>query len=56
MVKQTLKRKRPNFSETFHGYRTFNQLLEDASKQGLLEIQKDKKSGGYLILSFGPNA
>ncbi len=56
MVKQTLKRKRPNFSETFYGYRTFNQLLEDAQKQGLLELQKDEKSGGYLILSFGPAA
>jgi hypothetical protein len=56
MVKQTLKRKRPNFSETFYGYRTFNQLLEDAQKQGLLDIQKDEKSGGYLIISFGPQA
>ena len=56
MVKQTLKRKRPGFSERFYGYRTFNQLLEDARKQGLLEIQKDDKSGGYLILAFGPNA
>ena len=27
MVKQALKRKRPNFSESFHGYRSFNQLL-----------------------------
>ena len=56
MVKQTLKRKRPSFSETFYGYRTFNQLLEDAQQQGLLEVQKDEKSGGYLIISFGPNA
>jgi uncharacterized protein (TIGR00288 family) len=56
MVKQTLKRKRPNFAETFYGYRTFNQLLEDAQKQGLLEVQKDEKSGGYRIISFGPNA
>jgi len=56
MVKQTLKRKMPHFSETFYGYRTFNQLLEDAQTQGLLEIQKDEKSGGYLITSFGPNA
>ena len=56
MVKQTLKRKRPRFSETFYGYRTFNQLLEDARSQGLLEIQKDDKSGGYLITSFGPKA
>ncbi len=56
MVKQTVKRKKPNFSERFYGYRTFNQLLEDAKEQGLLELQKDDKSGGYLILSFGPNA
>lgn len=56
MVKQTLKRKRPNFSETFHGYRNFNTLLEDAKRRGLLEIQKDAKSGGYLILAFGPHA
>jgi hypothetical protein len=56
MVKQTLKRKKPNFSETLHGYRTFNELLEDAQARGLLELQKDARSGGYLILSFGPNA
>ena len=56
MVKQTLKRKKPNFNETFHGYRSFNQLLEDAQKRGLLEIQKDDRSGGYIILAFGPNA
>ncbi|MCU0693269.1 MAG: NYN domain-containing protein [Polyangiaceae bacterium] len=56
MVKQTLKRKKPNFSETLFGYRTFNELLEDAQARGLLELQKDARSGGYLILSFGPNA
>jgi uncharacterized protein (TIGR00288 family) len=50
MVKQTLKRRRPNFAETFYGYRTFNQLLEDAQEKGLLGIQKDVKSGGYLVL------
>jgi uncharacterized protein (TIGR00288 family) len=56
MVKQTLKRKKPNFSESFHGYRTFNELIEDTQRRGLLDIQKDERSGGYLILSFGPNA
>ncbi len=56
MVKQTIKRKRPQFSETFHGYRNFNQLLEDARDRGLLEIEKDKKSGGYIITAFGPKA
>ncbi len=56
MVKQTLKRKRPNFSERFHGYRTFTELLEDAERRGLLELTKDDRSGGYIITSFGPNA
>ncbi|MCB9525906.1 MAG: NYN domain-containing protein [Myxococcales bacterium] len=56
MVKQTLKRKRPNFSETFHGYRNFNELLEDAAERGMLEIQKDERSGGYVIVGFGPHA
>jgi len=56
MVKQTLKRKRPNFNEAFYGYRTFNQLLVDAERRGLLEIQKEEKSGGYVIRAFGPKA
>jgi len=56
MVKQTLKRKRPNFSERFFGYRSFNELLEDAERRKLLEIQKDERSGGYLIIAFGPEA
>ena len=56
MVKQTLKRKKPHFSESYYGYSSFNQLLEDAERRGMLEIQKEAKSGGYLIISFGPNA
>jgi uncharacterized protein (TIGR00288 family) len=56
MVKQTLKRRRPNFDETTHGYRTFSQLLEDAKRRGLLEIHRDDKSGGYVISGFGPKA
>ena len=56
MVKQTLKRKKPHFSESYFGYSSFNELLEDGERRGLLEIQKDAKSGGYLILAFGPNA
>lgn len=56
MVKQTLKRKRPHFSETFHGYRNFSELIEDAGRRGMLEIQRDERSGGYLIVAFGKNA
>jgi uncharacterized protein (TIGR00288 family) len=56
MVKQTLKRKMPMFNESYHGYDSFNQLLEDAGERGLLKIQKDPKSGGYVIVGFGPEA
>jgi len=56
LVKQTLKRKRPEFSERFHGYRTFTQLLEDMGRRGLLDIAHDESSGGYLVTAFGPNA
>jgi uncharacterized protein (TIGR00288 family) len=49
-IKQTLKRKRPHFSESFHGYRSFNDLLEDAASRGLLQIERDERSGGYIVL------
>ena len=49
MVKQTLKRRKPGFDETYHGFRTFGQLLEEAQARGLLILQLDEKSGGYII-------
>jgi uncharacterized protein (TIGR00288 family) len=56
MVKQTLKRKLPMFNESYHGYESFSQLLEDAQARGLLKLQKEPRSGGYVILGFGPEA
>jgi len=52
MVKQTLKRRQPGFSESYHGFRSFGQLLDEAQKRGLLELELDEKSGGYIIKSF----
>jgi len=52
MVKQTLKRRKPGFSETYHGFRTFGKLLEEAQARGLLGLEHDEKSGGYIIKSF----
>jgi uncharacterized protein (TIGR00288 family) len=49
MVKQTLKRRRPEFNEAFHGFRSFNELLEEAETRGLLELETDERSGGYVI-------
>ncbi|MDT8375348.1 MAG: NYN domain-containing protein [Mariprofundaceae bacterium] len=52
MVKQTLKRRHPGFSEGYYGFRTFGQLLEEAQVRRLLELELDEKSGGYIIRSF----
>jgi hypothetical protein len=49
MIKQTLKRQRPGFNETYHGFRSFNQLLEEAKARKLIELEKDEKSGGYVV-------
>ena len=49
MVKQTLKRRRPGFNETFYGFRSFSDLLEEAEDRGWLDIESDERSGGYVI-------
>jgi len=51
MIKQALKRQRPGFNETYHGFRSFSQLLEEAQARKLIEIEKDEKSGGYVVTS-----
>src|SRR5262249_8505113 len=53
MVKDTMKRKNPSFNESYHGYRTFSELLEDAKANGLLELDTDKKSRTYVVTAFG---
>jgi len=52
MVKQTLKRRRPGFNESYHGFRTFGQLLEEAQARQLLTLELDEKSGGYIIKGY----
>ena len=49
MVKQTLKRRRPGFNESFYGFRSFSDLLEEAQTRGQLVLEMDERSGGYLI-------
>jgi uncharacterized protein (TIGR00288 family) len=52
MVKQALKRRKPGFNESYHGFRTFGRLLEEARDRELLELELDDKSGGYIVRSF----
>jgi uncharacterized LabA/DUF88 family protein len=49
MVKQALKRRRPGFNESYYGFRSFNSLLEEAASKRLLSLERDEKSGGYII-------
>src|SRR5947209_11601520 len=53
MVKDTIKRKKPSFNETYYGYRTFSELLEDAAKEGVVELDTDKRSRTYVVTRFG---
>lgn len=49
MVKQTLKRRRPGFNESYYGFRSFSELLEEAADRDLLDLELDERSGGYVI-------
>ncbi len=49
MIKQALKRRKPGFNESYYGFRSFNQLLEEARSRGLLDLERDEKSGGYDV-------
>ena len=49
MVKQALKRRKPGFNEVYYGFRSFNKLLEEAEARHMLKLERDEKSGGYII-------
>lgn len=49
MVKQALKRRKPGFNESYYGFKSFSELLEEAQARKLLELQRDEKSGGYIL-------
>ncbi len=52
MIKEQIKRKNPQFDETYHGYSTFSKLLEDAENQKLVQLKRDERSGGYIVTAF----
>ena len=49
MIKQAIKRRHPGFNERAYGFRSFNDLLADAQKRGLVTLRADEKSGGYTV-------
>ncbi|MBK7079492.1 MAG: NYN domain-containing protein [Betaproteobacteria bacterium] len=53
MVKQAMKRVRPGFNEAYYGFRSFNSMLEEAERRGSLALERDEKSGGYIVRLAG---
>ena len=49
MIKQAIKRRHPGFNERAYGFKSFNDLLADGEKRGLLALRADEKSGGYMV-------
>jgi len=55
MVKDTMKRKQPQFSEASYGYRSFSDLLQDAEKLGVVTLRTDQRSGTWVVVGFAEN-
>jgi hypothetical protein len=53
MVKETMKRKKPSFSESYYGFRTFSHLLQDAQRRNIVTLRRDQRSGSYVIEDTG---
>ena len=51
MLKEAIKRRKPDFNETYYGFRAFGNLLEEAQSRGLLELGRDEKSGAFVYRS-----
>ncbi|MDD5057063.1 MAG: NYN domain-containing protein [Sideroxydans sp.] len=49
MVKPTMQRRKPGFNESYYGYRSFKELIEDAERHKLVVLVRDEKSGQYTI-------
>jgi len=49
MIKQAIKRRQPGFNERFYGFKSFNDMLSEAEKRGLVTLRPDEKSGGYMV-------
>ncbi|WP_454455925.1 NYN domain-containing protein [Thauera phenylacetica] len=48
MLKEAIKRRKPDFNESYFGFRAFGNLLEEAQARGLLELGRDEKSGIFV--------
>ena len=50
LIKDTMTRKKPDFSERNYGYSTFGDLLDDSRRLGLLVVDRDAQAGGTWVV------
>lgn len=48
VLKEAIKRRRPDFNESYYGFKAFGNLLEAAQQRGLIQVGRDEKSGTYV--------
>ena len=56
VLKEAIKRRKPDFSESYYGFRSFGGLLEEMQARGFLKMGRDEKSNAYVFRSAGTDA
>ncbi len=56
VLKSAIKRRKPDFSESYYGFRAFGNLLDEAQARGLLEVGRDDKSGAFVYRTASGSA
>ena len=51
ILKQAIKRRKPDFNESYYGFRAFGNLLDEAQARGFFEVGRDEKSGAFVYRS-----
>jgi len=51
VVKDALKRRRPDFNESYYGFRAFGNLLDEAQSRGFLEVGREENASAYVYRS-----
>lgn len=55
-LKDALKRRKPDFNESYYGFRAFGNLLDEAQSRGFLEVGREEKSGTYVYRDSADSA
>jgi len=54
MLKQAIRRVYPGFSESYYGYDTFSDMLEDLHDRGMIQLDYDDRKGNYKVRRTKP--